>query len=733
MRKKLSKWKRSLQVRNGLLILILAAVLIQINSAVQYFFARNGIAQEVEQLAKTELKVKNMEILQVVKSVETAVNNMSWIIERQIDKPDSLYMIERLLVSQNNMLTGAFIGFVADYYPERGRWFEPYVKRYDDGTLIERQIGSENHDYLNAQWFLDGIAADSGYWSEPYLDNEGAEGMICSYTLPVHDADGKTIALIGVDISLNWLVDMFITKDNNKQSSVLVSRNGYILACPDKTLVMKTTINEITDQMNDTTVDRITNSMLQGDSGHAEVRNDRGEKSYIYYSPVEGGTGWSMAVVFADKEIYRGLHTVAFQLTLLMILGLALMSFIMYRAARGYMRLQTINAEKERIGSELRIASNIQMGMLPKTFPPYPDRDEVSMFGSLVSAKEVGGDLYDFYIRDEQLFFCIGDVSGKGVPASLVMAVTRSLFRMVSAHEYAPDKMIMQMNNAMSEMNESSMFVTLFVGVLNLRSGLLRYCNAGHCPVALMNKTVELLPVDANIPVGLMPDWKYSIQQTFLQPNDTIFLYTDGLTEAENLTHELFGEARMMKVLQTVSRSPQELIANVTDAIHAFVGNAEQSDDITLLAIQFNKYLNDTTKTNDIQTLTLPNNVETVPQLSSFIEDMAEKHGVDPSVIMNINLAIEEVVVNVMNYAYPKDIVGEVNITATYENRMLIFTIRDSGVPFDPTSATSPDIDLSVDERPIGGLGIFLVRQIMDEISYSYENNQNVLTLKKKI
>ena len=152
-----------------------------------------------------------------------------------------------------------------------------------------------------------------------------------------------------------------------------------------------------------------------------------------------------------------------------------------------------------------------------------------------------------------------------------------------------------------------------------------------------------------------------------------------------------------------------------------------------MLAIQLNKYLNDTTKTNDIQTLTLPNNVETVPQLSSFIEDMAEKHGVDPSVIMNINLAIEEVVVNVMNYAYPKDIVGEVNITATYENRMLIFTIRDSGVPFDPTSATSPDIDLSVDERPIGGLGIFLVRQIMDEISYSYENNQNVLTLKKKI
>ena len=175
MKKKVGQRKRSLQVRNGLIILILAAILIQLNSAVQYYFTRNGITQEAEQRAKSELKLKNMEILQVVKSVETAVNNMYWAIERHFDNPDSLYAIERLLVSQNTMLIGAFIGFEADYYPEKGRWFEPYVKRLADGTLVERQIGSETHDYLNAPWFIEGVAADSGHWSEPYLDKDGAE------------------------------------------------------------------------------------------------------------------------------------------------------------------------------------------------------------------------------------------------------------------------------------------------------------------------------------------------------------------------------------------------------------------------------------------------------------------------------------------------------------------------------------------------------------------------------
>jgi sigma-B regulation protein RsbU (phosphoserine phosphatase) len=233
--------------------------------------------------------------------------------------------------------------------------------------------------------------------------------------------------------------------------------------------------------------------------------------------------------------------------------------------------------------------------MLPKTFPPYPDLDELAMYGALVPAKEVGGDLYDFYVRDRKLFFCVGDVSGKGVPASLVMAVTRSLFRTVSTHTESPEQLMMQMNNAMSEMNESSMFVTLFIGVLDLRTGNLAYSNAGHCPpLVIHNQTVTPIEMDANIPVGLMSDWQYSRQDIHINPGSNIFVYTDGLTEAENGEHGQYGEERMNSTLAQVGNlAPRELIAAMSDSVHAFVAGAEQSDDLTMLDIQFIKTIED--------------------------------------------------------------------------------------------------------------------------------------------
>ena len=730
--RKLKEWARSLQGRSSLALLITAAVLIQVNSTVQYLFTRNGITKEVQQRARTEMKVKNLEIMQVVSSVETAVRNMAWTLEQQLNAPDSIYALERKLLTQNDMLIGCGIGYEAGHFPKQGRWFEPYVLRLRDGTFEARQIGGEKHDYLNAPWFLDGFSAAAGHWSEPYLDEEGAHDMVCTYSYPLRDRQGRTVALLGVDVSLGWLTDMFATSDTSRVS-ILVSRSGNILACPDQNQVMKTTINDIPNLYKDSMVKKVNRSILNGDSGHAMVTDDKGEKNIVYYAPIEGNTGWSVVVVFAEKEIYHVLHAVGSQLTLLMLLGLGLMIFIMYRTVQGFKRLQAVNAEKERIGSELRIASGIQMGMLPKTFPPYPDFDEVSIFGALVSAKEVGGDLYDFYVRDGQLFFCIGDVSGKGVPASLVMAVTRSLFRSTSANENDPAKVMSLINNAMAEMNDSSMFVTLFIGNLNLQNGLLHYSNAGHCPAVILDDSVTQLPVDANIPVGLMSDWSFTGQQTTIQPGNLIFLYTDGLTEAENQEHQLFGENRMMEALSHAARTPHAIIDTLNESISAFVGDAEQSDDLTMLAIQMNNYM-DNSKTSDCtRCITLPNDVNAVPQLAAFIEEVAESHGADPSVTMNIDLALEEAVVNVMNYAYPEGTFGEVDVTACFCDGTLIFTVSDSGIPFDPTKVSDPDTSLSAEERPIGGLGIHLVRQLMDEVAYCYENNHNILTLKKKI
>jgi sigma-B regulation protein RsbU (phosphoserine phosphatase) len=217
----------------------------------------------------------------------------------------------------------------------------------------------------------------------------------------------------------------------------------------------------------------------------------------------------------------------------------------------------------------------------------------VDIYASLVPAKEVGGDLYDFNIRDGKLFFCIGDVAGKGVPASLVMAVTRSLFRIVSDHEDQPETIVMDINESLFEMNDSDMFVTLFVGVLDLATGLLRYCNAGHEEPLLIGKGVGLLPSANNIPVGLMQGRSFEGQDAYIYPGTTIFLYTDGLTEAEDATHAQYGKQRLTRTARQALASnkydPETIVKVQTDALHSFVGNAEQSDDLTMLAIRYNE------------------------------------------------------------------------------------------------------------------------------------------------
>lgn len=583
--------------KSSVAIIVTVAFLLELIFLVEYFFARKGIREEVEHRAQTELRVKNLEIQNVMVAVETAIGNTLWAAEHNLEQPDSLYPILRRLVEQNPTIVGAALMFEADYYPQKGHWFEPYVAERADGSIDESQIGSASHNYLEAEFYLNGINAQKGRWSEPYYDDAGALMMLCTYTIPVHDSRGETVALLGADVSLEWLSSVINARHIYPSSyNVVISRTGLVLVGPDESRIMRSTIQEVTASSADTTTRYINQQQLSGRSGHADITENNGEKISVFYAPVDGETGWSMSVVCSQKEIYGELRQVSFYLSLLMLAGLCLLGYIIYRTARSARSLREATAEKERIGSELRIARDIQESMLPKTFPPFPERKDVDIFALLVPAKEVGGDLYDFHIRDEKLFFCIGDVAGKGVPASLVMAVMRSLFRSVSSHEDAPETIVTVLNEAMSEMNETDMFVTLFVGVLSLTTGQLRYCNAGHEEPLLIGKNVGLLPAVQSIPVGLMPEWKYEGQDALIRPGTTIFLYTDGLTEAENSTHAQFGKQRMVRVARKLLQESgtckaRSIIEHQEEALHRFVSGAEQSDDLTMLAIRVNELI----------------------------------------------------------------------------------------------------------------------------------------------
>ena len=478
----------------------------------------------------------------------------------------------------------------------------------------------------------------------------------------------------------------------------------------------------------DTPIFRSALEALKADTdkkGNVILKDEHGKKKHVYFTPVGGTTDWMLINVLDDDEVFSKLRMIRLSLLLPLMIGLLIAGFIVYRTSRNLERLRKVNAEKERIGGELRVASQIQQDMLPQE----EVKDErLEVIGSLVPAREVGGDLYDYFIRDDKLFFCIGDVSGKGAASAMMMAVVQTKFRDFSAHENNPAHIMQNINVGCCQNNKTSMFATLFIGVLDLPTGRLRYCDAGHDAPFINENALEVIP---NLPVGVFEDFTYAMQETQVEPHSTIFLYTDGLTEAKSIQHKLFGLERVKEVLRLSNNLlPKELLEKMTIAVHNFVKDAEQSDDLTMMAI---RYTPQQYECKLSETLVIKNDVKEVSKFSEFMKSVVEKLDMEKSLGRQLRLAVEEAVVNVIDYAYPVGQQGEIEVRVMSDGKTLKTVITDSGVAFDPTAKEKADTTLSAEDRQIGGLGILLVREIMDTINYERQQGKNVLTLIKQL
>jgi len=434
-----------------------------------------------------------------------------------------------------------------------------------------------------------------------------------------------------------------------------------------------------------------------------------------------------MAIIRPIHDIYGNAYRLTNMLVLLMLAGMFLIGLIFWLASRNMMNLRKLELREQRVEDELGIAHDIQMGMLPSDFPSGEEYQALSIHAFLQSAREVGGDLYDYFLQDNILHFCIADGSGKGIPASLMMAVARSLFRTVAQEEDGPSRVLSSLNASIADMNDSNMFVTMFVGQLDLKTGLLRYSNAGHNPpVLLTEKGPSPLPVNPNLPLGLFADTGFGEQEVTLRSGEGLFIYTDGLTEAENPELALFGTARMMENLET-ALEPEDQIRAMTRAVEAFAAGATRSDDLTLLMFRYHP------ERLFHREIVLENRTDDLSELRGYVSGIADAASLDKAEGFRLNLVLEEVVANVVNYAYPDGERGTVRIVSNRDGKDLCFTVTDSGIPFDPTAAPEPDLTLPPEKRPVGGLGIHLVREYMDSVRYERKDDQNILTLRKKI
>ena len=644
MEKIIAYIRRKLSVRVSLWVVFFAAVIFNVALGFLFYQSREAVRQEAISRATTILDKTSLRVEGILNRVEVASNMTKWLVQRHPDKADSMFVYSRGMLLNNPDFYNCSIAFEPYYFKEKGRYFSAYTKHIGD-SLRTIQGGSDHYQYFFSDWYLMPQLLGKPCWTEPYMDLDVATNtseMVTSYCQTIKNREGQVIGVINTSLSITWLSKTISeVKPYPNSYSIMIGRGGTYFVHPDTTKITRQTIFTQTLEHPDTAMTALGYAMQRGEEGVKHM-NIGGKESYVFYKPL-GQTGCSMAIVCPESDIFSGFDRLRRTIMTIVTVGLLLMLYLFIRIITRELKplrrlakeaetiasgqfdavlpdfqrtdeigqlshsfgnmqqslvkyideLKTTTAQKASIESDLRIASDIQMGMLPEKFPTKNDRDDVQLFASLTPAKEVGGDLFDFYFRDDKLFFCIGDVSGKGAPASLFMAVTRSAFRTVSAHETMPNHIVETINKTIADMNKMNMFVTLFVGVLDLPTGLLLYCNAGHDAPLLVGTGVGELPCDSNIPVGFMPDWEYTLQEAEIYTGTTIFLFTDGLTEAMNAENEEFQMDRITAVatqaLDNQQQEPRQLISLMTDAVHAFVGEAEQSDDLTMMGIQYIK------------------------------------------------------------------------------------------------------------------------------------------------
>jgi sigma-B regulation protein RsbU (phosphoserine phosphatase) len=394
--------------------------------------------------------------------------------------------------------------------------------------------------------------------------------------------------------------------------------------------------------------------------------------------------------------------------------------------------LKETTAAKERIESELQIAHEIQMSMLPKIFPPFPDRSEFDIFANLVPAKEVGGDLYDFFfIDDDHLSFAVGDVSGKGVPASLFMAVTKTLFRATSANGGTPGEILARLNSEICRDNDSGMFVTFFCGILDIRTGQVDYSNAGHnLPYRVYGDGVSALENFGGISLGLMDGSLYKSGRLMLRTGEALLLYTDGVTEAMDPNRALYSEERLERFLGNKrSLAPRQIIGDLIGDVRHFAGAEPQSDDITVLALHYfgPQGMKEHTE------IKLRNDLSELHRLHRTLAEFGAQHGLSETVLHDIKFALEELVTNVISHGYDDNREHEIKVMFDKEPLAVIVRVEDDGKPFNPLTAPETDTTKSLEERTVGGLGIQLVRKLTEGLDYRRHEGKNLLIIRKTL
>ena len=672
-----------------------------------------------------------------------------------------------VLLSNKGVITVIYIG------TESG-----FLLGYDNQSELSAEGGKDiYYDYSKSEWYNLAKKTGKTSFTNIYMDGYN-RGMMITCTTPFYDASGKFAGAVGMDILISDLYREIVALELGKDAyAFLIDGKGNIISPTDLDKGEARSIHQDED-----ITPLVASRILAGETGISLTEN----RVYYAYAPVKS-TGWKFCVRIPENVILAPVRDVNRNVIITMILFVAAFVVILvivavvarsfsdrltrpilalgrdvqkisngnldYRAQihdndeigdlaenfnemaaslKEYMHdFGVVVAEKERISSELNIATQIQADMLPKILPPYLGHEKFEIYASMNPAKEVGGDFYDFFlIDDDHLGLVMADVSGKGVPAALFMVIAKTLIKNRAQMGGTPGEILADVNDQLCEGNEADLFVTVWLGILELSTGHVIASNAGHEYPAIRRTSgkYELFKTKQSPAVATMDGIRFRESEFTLEHGDSLYIYTDGVPEATNINDELYGTDRMLdKLNATIGSGAEEVLSAVRKDVFDFTGDAPQFDDVTMLYLKFTGGT-----AQEMHELIVDAKTDKLDEVLDFIDAHLEEWDCPMKTITQINIAAEEVFVNIAHYAYnPKD--GKAKITLSRTGQDVEITFSDEGTPYNPLEHEDPDVTLSAEERDIGGLGIYIVKKSMDAVSYEYRDSHNVLKIRKNI
>ncbi|MEI7726677.1 MAG: SpoIIE family protein phosphatase [Bacteroidota bacterium] len=750
-----------------------------VSSALLYLNAQNEATNMTEQ---TVARFEN-----VLQPTELVPQTLAQAMENPDINYSEVLRIARDFVVHDTVVFGTCLAFEPYLNGKGSYWYAPYSCE-KNGKVVTRILGSAQYDYFKMDWYRLPKLLNRPVWTEPYFDKGGGDTLMCTYSTPIYrNIKGKRVftGVLTMDVSLAGFARI-VSKINIFKTGygVLISKQGKIIASP-KSSRNDQNIIDIARVGKGIATQRAIREMMSGKTGFTSMDGLEAKRfpCFLSYAPVQK-TGWSFGIIFPEEELldtmYVYLKVMAWMFGVSIIILLLTTIFITRRMTRPIVRLveathkigqgdfnaklpvrksqdevaqltrafaamqdelrtyihhlEETTTAKEKIESELKVAHNIQMGMLPRGFSTPENWD---LFATLDPAKAVGGDLYDFfYLDDDHLCIAIGDVAGKGVPASLFMMVTRTLLR-AKAVAGMPINVVMQsINHELCQDNPSEMFVTFFAAIVDLKTGVMEFCNAGHnYPYIVgLGEDIRQLKVRNGLPLGVFETADYTCGTFCFKPSEILVLTTDGITDALNTANDFFGEAKLAASLTALAnKNTQALTELLIGELKRFSSGAEQADDITILALQYKDAKWQFLAARPEVHMGLLNQVSELEKIAARIEELSEEWNIPVKTGMQINLVLEELFTNVVFYAFDDQLEHTIDLGFTLiDPHQLMIRLEDDGKPFNLLEKKVDDVfDKPLEERQIGGLGIHFIREMMNSVEYQREDNKNIVILKK--